>query len=176
MLTAAHCVRRVKRSKIRIILGDHDQTVLNDADAKMRAVSAIIKHRYFDANTYNHDIALLKLRKPIQYGTNIMPVCLPGEEFDPAGKTGIAVGWGEFVLATCCLNGDFSHAIHASKLSSISGRTSEQGALPSVVQHVEVPILSLTQCRSMKYRSSRITPNMVCAGKGKQDSCQVKMH
>lgn len=147
VLTAAHCVRRVKRSKIRIILGDHDQTVINDADAKMRAVSAIIKHRYFDANTYNHDIALLKLRKPIQYGTNIMPVCLPGEDFDPSGKTGIAVGW---------------------------GRTSEQGALPSVVQHVEVPILSLTQCRSMKYRSSRITPNMVCAGKGKQDSCQVK--
>lgn len=45
--------------------------------------------------------------------------------------------------------------------------------LSGVVQHVEVPILTLNQCRSMKYRSSRITPNMVCAGKGKQDSCQV---
>lgn len=56
----------------------------------------------------------------------------------------------------------------------ILGRTSEGGALPSVVQHVEVPILSLNQCRNMKYRSSRITPNMVCAGKGKQDSCQVR--
>lgn len=55
----------------------------------------------------------------------------------------------------------------------VLGRTSEGGALPSVVQHVEVPILSLNQCRNMKYRSSRITPNMVCAGKGKQDSCQV---
>lgn len=97
VLTAAHCVRRVKRSKIRIILGDHDQTVISDADAKMRAVSAIIKHRYFDANTYNHDIALLKLRKPILYGSNIMPVCLPAEDFEPAGKTGIAVGWGKCV-------------------------------------------------------------------------------
>ncbi|XP_031619926.1 transmembrane protease serine 9-like [Contarinia nasturtii] len=145
VLTAAHCVRRLKRSKIRIILGDHDQTVISDADAKMRAVSAVIKHRYFDSNTYNHDIALLKLRKPITYSKNIMPVCLPEDDFDPAGKTGIAVGW---------------------------GRTSEGGALPSVVQHVEVPILSLNQCRNMKYRSSRITPNMVCAGKGKQDSCQ----
>lgn len=44
-----------------------------------------------------------------------------------------------------------------------------------VVQHVEVPILTLNQCRNMKYRSSRITPNMVCAGKGKQDSCQVSI-
>lgn len=89
VLTAAHCVRRLKRSKIRIILGDHDQTVISDADAKMRAVSAVIKHRYFDSNTYNHDIALLKLRKPITYSKNIMPVCLPEDDFDPAGKTGI---------------------------------------------------------------------------------------
>lgn len=95
VLTAAHCVRRLKRSKIRIILGDHDQTVISDADAKMRAVSAVIKHRYFDSNTYNHDIALLKLRKPIEYSKNIMPVCLPTDDFDPAGKTGIAVGWGK---------------------------------------------------------------------------------
>lgn len=105
VLTAAHCVRRLKRSKIRIILGDHDQTVVTDADAKMRAVSAIIRHRSFDQNTYNHDIALLKLRKPISYNKNIMPVCLPPDNADPSGKTGIAVGW---------------------------GRTSEGGALPSM--------------------------------------------
>lgn len=34
---------------------------------------------------------------------------------------------------------------------TISGRTSEGGALPSVVQHVEVPILTLNQCRNMVY-------------------------
>lgn len=94
VLTAAHCVRRLKRSKIRIILGDHDQTTIKDAEAKMRAVSAIIRHRSFDSNTYNHDIALLKLRKPIQFTKNIMPVCLPVDNADPSGKTGIAVGWG----------------------------------------------------------------------------------
>lgn len=107
VLTAAHCVRRLQRSKLRIILGDHDQTVISDADAKMRAVSAIIKHRYFDSNTYNHDIALLKLRKPITYSKNIMPVCLPSDDFDPAGKTGIAVGWGACVCAICSI-ADFS--------------------------------------------------------------------
>lgn len=98
------CICRLRRSKIRVILGDHDQTITSDAEAKMRAVSAIIKHRNFDANTYNHDIALLKLRKPVTYTKNIKPVCLPSDESDPAGKVGIAVGW---------------------------GRTSEGGALPS---------------------------------------------
>lgn len=41
------------------------------------------------------------------------------------------------------------------------GRTSEGGTLPGIVQHVNVPILTLQQCRNMKYRASRITANMV---------------
>lgn len=126
---------RLKRSKIRIILGDYDQFVTTETPAIMRAVSAIIRHRNFDSNTYNHDIALMKLRKRVTFSKTIAPVCVPADpSLDPAGKTGIAVGW---------------------------GRTTEGGALPGIVQHVRVPILSLNQCRNMKYRSSRITPNMV---------------
>lgn len=52
----------------------------------MRAVSAIIRHRNFDSNTYNHDIALLKLRKPVAFTKTIKPVCLPTDGDDPAGK------------------------------------------------------------------------------------------
>lgn len=52
------------------------------------------------------------------------------------------------------------------------GRTSENGMLPSVVREVQVPILTLSQCRAMKYRASKITPYMVCAGVGSKDSCQ----
>lgn len=63
-----------------------------------------------------------------------------------AGKTGTVVGW---------------------------GRTSEGGSLAAIAQQVNVPILSLAECRKLKYRPSRITNNMVCAGKGAQDSCQV---
>lgn len=54
--------------------------------------------------------------------------------FDPAGKEGVVVGW---------------------------GRTAEGGSLPAIVQEVAVPILTLNQCRAMKYRASRITSNMV---------------
>ncbi|KAK4882899.1 hypothetical protein RN001_006218 [Aquatica leii] len=145
VLTAAHCVRRLKRSKIRVILGDHDQTTTTDAPAKMRAVSAIIKNRNFDADSYNHDIALLKLRKPVIYSKNIKPICVPTVPEDPAGKVGTVIGW---------------------------GRTMEGGMLPSIVQEVQVPILTLQQCRAMKYRASRITTYMLCAGKGSMDSCQ----
>lgn len=66
-------------------------------------------------------------------------------EEDPGGKEGTVVGW---------------------------GRTKEGGMLPGEVHEVQVPIYSLTQCRNMKYRASRITENMICAGRGSQDSCQ----
>ncbi|KAF5295126.1 hypothetical protein FQA39_LY13277 [Lamprigera yunnana] len=145
VLTAAHCVRRLKRTKIRVILGDHDQTTMTDAPAKMRAVSAIIKNRNFDADSYNHDIALLRLRKPVVFSKNIKPICVPRVSDDPAGKIGTVIGW---------------------------GRTMEGGMLPGIVQEVQVPILTLQQCRAMKYRASKITSYMLCAGKGTMDSCQ----
>lgn len=145
VLTAAHCVRRLKRSKMRIVLGDHDLTTSEETPAKMRAVSAVIRHRNFDGNSYNHDIALLKLRKSVVFTKNIRPICLPERPFDPAGKLGTVIGW---------------------------GRTAEGGMLPGIVQEVQVPILTLSQCRAMKYRASKITNYMLCAGRGAMDSCQ----
>jgi Trypsin. len=68
---------------------------------------------------------------------------------DPAGRMGTVVGW---------------------------GRTSEGGTLPAIAHEVQVPILSLQECRQTKYRPSRITANMLCAGKGTQDSCQVSVN
>ncbi|XP_039306345.1 uncharacterized protein LOC105193902 [Solenopsis invicta] len=145
VITAAHCVRNLKRSKIRVVLGDHDQQVTTDGIAIMRAVSLVIRHRNFDMNSYNHDVALLKLRKSVKFSRKVRPICLPQPGTDPAGKEGTVVGW---------------------------GRTSEGGMLPAKVQEVQVPIYSLTQCRKMKYRANRITENMICAGRGSQDSCQ----
>lgn len=145
VLTAAHCVRKLKRSKIRVILGDHDQTITTESAAIMRAVTSIVRHRGFDAISYNNDIALLKLRKPVTYSKIIKPICLPSNNADPSGKEGIVVGW---------------------------GRTTEGGMLPNILQEVRVPILSLNQCRGTKYKASRITNNMLCAGRANTDSCQ----
>lgn len=48
-----------------------------DGVAIMRAVSSVIRHRNFDMNSYNHDVALLKLRKPVKFSKTVRPVCLP---------------------------------------------------------------------------------------------------
>lgn len=86
VLTAAHCVKKLRRSKIRVIFGDHDQHITSESKAIQRAVISITKHRHFDPDTYNNDIALLKLRKPIVFSKIIKPICLPRYNYDPAGK------------------------------------------------------------------------------------------
>lgn len=80
----------------------------------------------------------------MEVGAGLKQLTVAG--LDPAGMPGTVVGW---------------------------GRTEEGGQLPAVIQEVQVPILTLAECRASKYRASRITPNMMCAGKGTQDSCQV---
>jgi len=60
-----------------VILGDHDQYVNTDGIPVMRAVSAVIRHRNFDMNSYNHDVALLKLRKSVKFSKKVRPICLP---------------------------------------------------------------------------------------------------
>lgn len=67
----------LKRSKIRVVLGDYDQYVNTDGTPVMRAVSVVIRHRNFDMNSYNHDVALLKLRKSVKFSKKIRPICLP---------------------------------------------------------------------------------------------------
>lgn len=76
-----------------MILGDHDQFQTTETEAIQRAVSAIIRHRNFDQNTYNHDIALLRLRKPVTFTKSIQPICLPREGFDPSGKLATVIGY-----------------------------------------------------------------------------------
>ncbi|XP_030557593.1 trypsin-1 isoform X1 [Drosophila novamexicana] len=145
VISAAHCIKKLRRSKIRIIFGDHDQQITSESQAIQRAVTAVIRHKNFDSDTYNNDIALLRLRKPIIFSKIIKPVCLPRYNYDPAGRIGTVVGW---------------------------GRTSEGGELPSIVNQVKVPIMSLAECRTQKYKSSRITSTMLCAGRPHMDSCQ----
>jgi prostasin len=81
-----HYISRLQRNRIRVILGDYDQFITTETNAIMRAVTAVIRHQNFDQNTYNHDVALLRLRKPLVFGKTIAPICLPDDGLEPAGK------------------------------------------------------------------------------------------
>lgn len=62
-----------------MILGDHNQSSTSDGETVTRMVSSIVRHRNFDVNSYNHDVALLRLRKAVSFNKSVRPICLPSE-------------------------------------------------------------------------------------------------
>ncbi|XP_055596434.1 trypsin 3A1-like [Uranotaenia lowii] len=145
LITAAHCVNSFEPSEIRVYLGGHN--IAKDY-TELRRIKRIVDHEDFDIFTFNNDIALLELDKPLRYGPTIQPACLPdGNTLDFAGSLAIVAGW---------------------------GRVEEQRPPSKTLRSVVVPIWTQQQCLESGYGSKKITDNMMCAGfhDGKKDACQ----
>ncbi|XP_050085427.1 CLIP domain-containing serine protease 14D-like [Anopheles aquasalis] len=116
VLSAAHCFQAPmrlnnKRHQYKAVFGDWD--VLTDEDCKYvrgelecngpiqhRQIAGILNHPLYDhwADQFLHDIALLKLERPIEYESHIGPVCLPSYSSvmpEIAGRNYTATGWGK---------------------------------------------------------------------------------
>ncbi|XP_055594398.1 trypsin 3A1-like [Uranotaenia lowii] len=145
LITAAHCVNSFEPSEIRVYLGGHN--IAKDY-TELRRIKRIVDHEDFDIFTFNNDIALLELDKPLRYGPTIQPACLPdGNTLDFAGSLAIVAGW---------------------------GRVEEQRPPSKTLRSVVVPIWTQQQCLESGYGNKKITDNMMCAGfhDGKKDACQ----
>ncbi|XP_026116560.1 transmembrane protease serine 6 [Carassius auratus] len=109
-------------------------------------VSHIHLHHYYDDETHDYDVALLRLVRPVWSGTLAHPVCLPPQthQLEPDVLCWVT-GWGAL---------------------------REGGAVSDVLQKVDVRLVSEDACvRSYGYM---ITPRMICAGyrSGGKDACQ----
>lgn len=92
VITAAHCVHSFDRRDIKIYLGGHNYAT-DYVDT--RRVARIFEHEYFDTVTFDFDIAIMELSKPIEFGPKVQPACLPQKQFeDYSGKTAMIAGWG----------------------------------------------------------------------------------
>ncbi|XP_023218223.1 trypsin-1-like [Centruroides sculpturatus] len=192
VLTAAHCVHGVPSNKFLVkfglqILSDSSPGVVsrkNSCDKQWRAaivdkeksiyfnclvksrdltavsfsnsdfdgptsiqVSEIVVHSDYDDSSLHNDIALLRLSTPLDLSSSnehINSICLPSDLHVQGFTT--ASGWGS---------------------------TREDGYSTDELRAVEVPIIGLSQCRSM-YGRGAIADSMLCAGysQGGKDSCQ----
>ena len=104
-------------------------------------------HPKYNDNTLRHDIALLKLKKPI---AGIVPVKqatsqVMNNQAKP-GKIATVSGWGAL---------------------------SENGASPKVLHKVKLPIVSNAECNSPGAYDGEVVGSQVCAGlrQGGKDSC-----
>lgn len=133
-----------------VYFGGHNIT----ADyTEQRRVRRVHQHAGFDVRTYDNDIALLQLDRPIKFGAKVQPVCLPyggpggSAATDYAGSMAVVAGW---------------------------GRTGEGKPTSPVLRAVAVPVWSADQCADSDYGRQRLTENMMCAGyhDGGRDACQ----
>ena len=94
IVTAAHCTKPYALDEIRVVLGEHDNSISGEETIPrlVREVSKIINHPDYDAVTINNDIALIKVAQPIDLSV-YTPACLPvdGESF--VGQNAWVYGW-----------------------------------------------------------------------------------
>ena len=111
ILTAAHCARHLgpmalAQSNFLVLAG----SVEGSYPKQYSSVSRTIAHDLFDSgltegnfnkvdvSLFPYDIALMKLKEPLEFNENVYPACLPSlDTSDPSldGKIGFASGWGQ---------------------------------------------------------------------------------
>ncbi|XP_071539888.1 trypsin-1-like [Panulirus ornatus] len=144
-VTAAHCVDRFQVNSMFVSLGDHKRVM--DGSTSSRRIIAIaekIIHEGYSRVSLDKDIALLRLSKPVVFGADIKPICLPCHFTltSLSGEKGMVTGW---------------------------GTTSYRGEQSDVLKEVELPILTTSECQ--KYLGKAVTENMICTLKPGHDSC-----
>ncbi|XP_075308316.1 transmembrane protease serine 7 [Odontesthes bonariensis] len=147
LISAAHCFSKERLSDPRY-WSAHLGMLTQGSAKHVAEIQRIVVHEYYNANTFDYDIALLKLKKswPPSLSPLIEPVCLPPS----------------------------SHTITDSHRCFVTGwgyRSEEDKLLPSVLQKAKVSIMSQTDC---KKRYGPISPRMLCAGvpSGERDACR----
>ncbi|XP_063534507.1 serine proteinase stubble-like isoform X1 [Cydia strobilella] len=149
--TAGHCVDDLLTSQIRIRVGEYDfSSVSEQFPFVEQGVARKSVHPKYNFFTYEYDLALVKLESTLVFAPHISPICLPATDDLLVGENATVTGW---------------------------GRLSEGGVLPSILQEVQVPIVSNDRCKSMFLRAGRhefIPDIFLCAGheRGGHDSCQ----
>ncbi|XP_014211407.1 trypsin-1-like [Copidosoma floridanum] len=144
VLTAGHCAKGFTflLGKMRVKVGQHDLKQSNEY-SQIVEVAKRIPHESFPGGLTpkQHDIALLKLRKPLVFNENVQPVQLPEQDSDYSGMAFLS-GWGSTAFGF-------------------------RPKLPQILQFASVPIIEQKECKNF-YNGQRGSPGidetMVCSG------------
>ncbi|KAM6168211.1 cationic trypsin-3-like [Erethizon dorsatum] len=130
--------------RLQVRLGEHDIDV-NEGNEQFIDAAKIIPHPKYDDDTIDNDIMLIKLKSPATINAQVDTISLP-RSCPSTGAECLVSGWGNTL----------SFGVK----------------YPSLLQCLEVPVLSDTVCH--KVYPGQITSNMFCAGfvEGGKDSCQ----
>ncbi|XP_063060358.1 transmembrane protease serine 2-like [Engraulis encrasicolus] len=147
ILTAAQCVQSVPEPSewdVYVDFYNDVKTLFSNA----KEVAQLIPYPQYNNKTQDNDIALMKLKQPLQMSDSLKPICLPNVNMNVTAPQ------------PCWIVG--------------FGRTSEGGATSSSLMEAEVPLIDPEQCNSKEVYNGKVTSSMICAGKlaGGVDRCE----
>ncbi|XP_055344662.1 transmembrane protease serine 9-like [Paramacrobiotus metropolitanus] len=174
VITAGHCFPRIieqdaaVQPKMAVVIGTQD---LKNARLKnLFDVERIVRHEeYINYRGISHDVALVKLRVPLQFTANVQAVCLPTRALDQVAVNGrvkcLTAGWG------------VTNAEQISELGEIAtGPDDLQQLTIDTLYTNDECRLALNKDVSDVSSQVRITDTMFCAGfrvdEGGHDACQ----
>lgn len=148
VLTAAHCVNYYTTPLQQSIQVGRTE-VSREIDESVYFIDDVIIHPHYDAgNSYINDIALIKLKKPLEFNDKIQPVKLSFKwsELNAMDSNVTLIGW---------------------------GRLQSNGDLPTTLQKVDYFAVPNSQCN--KFHSEHIYPSQICAAipEGGKGQCNV---
>lgn len=141
VLTAAHCFAASKQpSAVRVKAGANNPKI----GGAWAGVDRVVVHDKYDANTNEHDLALVKLKT--RPAGQAIPMVQPQQQLRPCEVLEVT-GW---------------------------GHTKEKGAASDKLQKALVPYVENDTCNRPESYKGAIRPGMMCAGlrEGGVDSCQ----
>ncbi|KAF0302946.1 Serine protease nudel [Amphibalanus amphitrite] len=96
VLSAAHCFERFEKYRYEVQAGMLRRHSFAPYE-QSRLVTHIIIHPDYNSRVYAHDLALVRLSRPLVLTQWVTPVCLPGQEeplLEPGSQCTV-VGWGQ---------------------------------------------------------------------------------
>ncbi len=95
VLTAAHCVEGMTEADLQVAVG---RTVLSNSDeGELRRVSFILKHPDYNPKTFENDVAIIRLNKPIIEGATAVPADESHDRYERLGTLLKVAGWGNTI-------------------------------------------------------------------------------
>ncbi|XP_019729768.1 transmembrane protease serine 5 isoform X1 [Hippocampus comes] len=181
IVTAAHCVHNYRLPQVSswaVHTGVVTRSLPKTTEPTGHAVEKIVYNKNYNHVSHDSDIALMKLRTPLNFSDTVRPVCLPQFDYDPPGGTQCWIsGWGYtqpdggeegVTLRQTSATG----AAHTEELWCLCAFLSVHSS--DTLKEAPVPIISTNKCNSSCMYNGEITPRMLCAGysEGKVDACQ----
>ncbi|XP_053185487.1 vitamin K-dependent protein C [Scomber japonicus] len=147
VLTAAHCLENNLKFSVR--LGDYERLRSEGSEVTLKVAKTFKHPNYYNGQTVDNDIALMRLENPAPLSEFILPICMPGSEMAKRvlhqnGTITVVTGWGK----------------------------DDSNRYSSALNVIKVPLVTHSVCNS--HMSHNVSDNFLCAGilGQRKDACE----